>query len=420
MTAEEEIRARTQPTKRVAIVGEAFPEDLMRLSGSQRSWLVMEFDAPAPSVIERHMDSCPGIRIDSTHCYVKRSRVRKLLRELDDTLYEPVTITIPEEIDAVLPPRLIHEDGAWAPRFAPNLLELALLRSVKRPNTIRSYLNAAHNFCKFAGREPAYWTGYKVVEWREALKTMPVERPDGNRKPMTMRSINAKLAAIRFACKRAVALGLIKDDFARAAEFLPYIFEKTRYARPIEVAGLIFAACQGEDSRSIRDRAVVVLGFYHGLRRESLAAMRFEDVDRDSRTVKVIIKGGRRHTVPLDPRGMEALDEWVAVLARKFQVRSGPLFRRVTSTVKGEQFGERALSGNSIYNIVVARSSAAGVEDFHPHLMRHCFISWAIANGHTIEQIMLVTGHRSPKSIVEYLSEVRGANELPRGLIPTL
>jgi integrase len=398
------------------VIGEEVPPQVQDKAVEPRRWLVVEYSLTRPELLLAHVH--PHMQINRSRCYVQRGQLRKVFRELEQ--YGDVATSIPEEIDAILPPRLVHGDGSWAPKFPPNLLELALLRSVKRPNTIKSYLNAAHNFCKFAGRDPERWTGYKVVEWREALKTMPTERASGDRRPMTIRSINAKLAALRFACKRAIALGLIKDDFARAAELLPFLLEKKRYAYPVQVAGQILGACSGGDDRSVRDRAIVTLGFYHGLRRESLASMKVEDIERGSVAVTVVIKGGRMHRVSLDPRSRGALNDWASVLHKKFKVSSGAVFRRVQQTIRGPVVGERQLSGNSIYNIVRARAKEAGVDGFYPHLMRHCFISWFLANGGTIEEAMLITGHRNPRSLFEYLSEVPGLSDKIHMRLPNL
>lgn len=303
---------------------------------------------------------------------------------------------------------------------ARSLLEQSVRDSIRRPNTIRNYLGAVDSFVAFAGAAPERWTGAVLVRWREHLQEVVVERPGRRARRLSARSINAKLAAVRFASKRAVALGYITYDFARAAEFLPVVYEQTRAPLALAAARAMLAACAGTGAREIRDRALLELGFYHGCRRESLAGLRLADVDLVTERMTFIIKGGRRHTAPLDPQCQDALRAWMSWLASR-GVETGNVFRGLRAALdkKGGWVVTTRLTAGAVYKVIRARAAAAGIAKFHPHLMRHCFISWAVANGHSIEEIMLVTGHRNPASVLGYMGEVRlGAR--PQSMIPDL
>ena len=272
-----------------------------------------------------------------------------------------------------------------------NILEKALNESIKRPNTLSAYHRAVAEFIVFAGTDPRRWVGATATAWRQHLLL----------KGLNPRSVNAKLAALRFAVRRAVNLNYLATDFSRAAEFLPLTRTKVRKAIPIEIGKRILSTCDSAALADVRDKAVLRLGFYHGLRRESIAGLAVEDIDLRNAQITVTIKGGRRHGLSLSQHARPALLAWLHALAKQ-GIRSGPVFRQI----RDGKIGER-LSPQAIYKIVKQRAEQAGVEGFYPHLMRHCFITWAVANGASIEEIMLVTGHRNPATVSEYLSEVR-------------
>jgi hypothetical protein len=94
----------------------------------------------------------------------------------------------------------------------------------KRPRTIRMYLHAVESFLDFAGKDPGCWNGAAVEAWRDALV----------KSDLAATTINGRLSGLKFATKRLEALGL-GANFARAAEYLPTMSEKKRFAPPFEV-----------------------------------------------------------------------------------------------------------------------------------------------------------------------------------------
>ena len=286
-----------------------------------------------------------------------------------------------------------------------NALEEAVAKTRLRPKTTTLYLRSVRSYVDFVGQSEVRWTGSTVIDWVNTLRSR-----------LAVGTVNCMLAGVRSASRRAAALGLIKNNFAAAVEDLPVVEEKKRRPVPLSVGRQILESCSGKSMRDRRDRAVLALGFYHGLRSESIVTIQFDDVDFDHARLTVTIKGGHRHRLPLDPRAIPILRLWMNDL-RKEGLSAGAVFRSISRHGK---LGEHSMTTMSLYNIVRGRAAQAGIANFHPHLMRHSFVSWAMANGATFEQIMLVTGHKTVEMLLWYAGDAREAGEEAKKLVPDL
>ena len=166
--------------------------------------------------------------------------------------------------------------------------------------TKRNYLSAVTSYVRFAGADPAGWTGYSVEAWRNQL-------------PVSPRSRNTKLLGLKYASKRQAALGW-GPDFAAGVESLSAPLETHRRPHSPEEAARLIGACKDGTPAGLRDTAILVIGFRTGLRREGLSNLRFEDLG-PGRRMRVVLKGGRRHEIrALDDEVMVAIAAWTSWL----------------------------------------------------------------------------------------------------------
>lgn len=272
----------------------------------------------------------------------------------------------------------------------------------KRPRTIANYLRAVRSFQAFAGKSLRGWTGAQVEAWRDSL----------TRQGLAPQSVNNFLCGLRFAVKRAEELGTLEKNFARGADFLYAVKDKKRYARPAHEAATYLTACRGRKLKDIRDFALFTLGFRTGLRRESLALLELEGIDGHQLTV--VIKGGRQHKLTIDSDAMAAMKPWLDRL-REHGIRSGKVFRAID---RHERIG-KGLRPTAINEIMLRRSIKAGVR-FHPHLMRHCFVSWAVAADVPTPRIMAMTGHKREDMIRLYTTDVQAEEDPVGNYLPKL
>lgn len=148
-----------------------------------------------------------------------------------------------------------------------------------------------------------------------------------------------------------------------------------------------------------RDRAILALATYGGLRREELAALRFEDVDLEGemREVRILGKGSKRRNVFLPEAAAKALDAWVRVRGRE----PGPLFYRATRSA--DRYGKRgAISVEGIWSIIITAAARADVKDVTPHDFRRTYASTLLDEGMDLPTVQALMGHSSPETTVKY------------------
>ncbi|MEK6326799.1 MAG: tyrosine-type recombinase/integrase [Actinomycetota bacterium] len=188
-------------------------------------------------------------------------------------------------------------------------------------------------------------------------------------------------------------------------EALPDVLERRELER-------LLAAVEREDvwerchaGKRERDRLLLALFAYAGLRRSELLGLDWEDVDLERRLLRVRrAKGGRARVVPIHPALVPLLAEQLATNAGAAQ---GPLFLGVRG---------RRLSQTILTQTFLRYARAAGVADrkrVTPHTLRHVFASELLRAGANLRQIQELLGHKHLDSTQRYTRvtghELRGA-----------
>jgi integrase len=245
-----------------------------------------------------------------------------------------------------------------------------------RPSTLRLYL------ADLAGRA-------KVATVRRRLASVSkAHQVAGHPSPATAPEVRETMAGIRR------ALGVAPT--AKAAATVDLLRRM--------VADL------GEDRASLRDRALLLLGFAGAFRRSELVALNVEDLarvregllvtlrrsktDQEGKgTEKAIPYGSRPETCPV-----RALDAWREAAG----IAEGPLFRAVSR--HGRVSAER-LSDRTVARTVKAAAAAAGLDarTFAGHSLRAGLATSAAEAGVSLHDIKRQTGHRSDAVASRYI-----------------
>jgi integrase len=151
---------------------------------------------------------------------------------------------------------------------------------------------------------------------------------------------------------------------------------------------------------SLRDRALLLLGFAGAFRRSELVALDVADIEETETGLLVSIRHsktdqeGQGVTIAI-ARGdvacpVKALREWLGAAG----IEAGPLFRPIN---KGGRVAEARLTDRSVANIVKAYAARAGFDasTFSGHSLRSGFLTSAAAKGASIFKMMDVSRHRS-------------------------
>jgi integrase/recombinase XerC len=136
----------------------------------------------------------------------------------------------------------------------------------------------------------------------------------------------------------------------------------------------------------LRDRAMLVLMAFCGMRLQELVGLNLGDIDMESRTVKVLGKGSKERLIPVNPDVERALLEWLPL-------RTAADGEKAVFT---NRFGHR-LSGRMVEKIVDKYVAAAGLNktQLSPHKLRHTFATLLHANDVDLVEIQALLGHSS-------------------------
>jgi site-specific recombinase XerD len=167
----------------------------------------------------------------------------------------------------------------------------------------------------------------------------------------------------------------------------------------------LLAVCKGQDFESRRDTAVIRILVDTGVRVSGLANLRFDAVDDDRTDVflqlkrlRVVLKGGRQHWVPIGKKAAADLDRYLRVRQKHPRATSSPwLWLGVRNGPRGEHFTD-----TGIRQMLERRGEQAGVQNVHPHRFRHTFADSWLANGGNVDDLMNVAGWQSITMPLQY------------------
>ncbi len=188
-------------------------------------------------------------------------------------------------------------------------------------------------------------------------------------------------------------------------EALPDVLDRVELSRLLDVPGKEGVWKRLHAGKRERDRLLLALFAYGGLRRSELLGLDRDDVDLDRRLIRVRnAKGGRQRVVPIHP-GLVPL--FAAYAATRPATIDPALFlgiqgRRLTPSIMAVTFRRYA--------------TAAGVnrrKRITPHTLRHVFATELLGAGANLRQIQELLGHKHLDSTQRYTRvnahQLRGA-----------
>lgn len=204
-------------------------------------------------------------------------------------------------------------------------------------------------------------------------------------KAMTAKSVRRKLSSLRTFFRYQLREGLLTEDPTDTV-VAPKLGKKLPVFVPDYKMDQLLDAHAGEgEFAEIRDRMVLMMAYYTGMRRSELVGLKLEDVDVSGRIVKVNGKGNKQRIVPM----LEELAEEVCkYLGRREKVVKGKqdaFFVRDNGLPVYDKF---------IYRLVVKYlGEVTSASKRSPHVLRHSFATALLNNGACIEAIRELLGH---------------------------
>ena len=180
-----------------------------------------------------------------------------------------------------------------------------------------------------------------------------------------------------------------------------------------------------EDLRNIRDKALILVGFYSFCRRSELLGMKFEHLNFVEDGIQILIpfsktdQTGEGRVIFLPKTNDKfcpnaALNNWL----EEAMISSGPLFYKINKSNTVEKYtlnqknNKVSLTDTHFVLILKKRSNEAGLEDTNNisgHSLRIGAITQARINGVPTHEIMAQSGHKTTQMIDRYtkLSNIR-------------
>jgi integrase len=166
------------------------------------------------------------------------------------------------------------------------------------------------------------------------------------------------------------------------------------------------------NTRAVRDRALLTIGFAGAFRRSELSDMRWDDIEEVAEGIKVTIRksktdqervgqtigipyGGNLETCPV-----RSLVEWRAALGEGAE---GPVFRAIPRNGK---ISTGSISPRAIAKIIQTSAKRAGIEGrISGHSLRAGLATAAAKAGKPAHSIMRQTRHKTVEMVMHYIRE---------------
>jgi site-specific recombinase XerD len=188
-------------------------------------------------------------------------------------------------------------------------------------------------------------------------------------------------------------------------EALPDVLDRSELTRLLNVPSREGVWTRVHAGKVERDRLLLALFAYGGLRRSELLGLDCDDVDLDRRLIRVRnAKGGRQRVVPIHPGLVPLFLDYARVRPEGPEpaLFLGVLGRRLSPTIMALAFRHYA--------------AAAGVDKrkkITPHTLRHVFATELLSAGANLRQIQELLGHKHLDSTQRYTRvnahQLRGA-----------
>ena len=164
--------------------------------------------------------------------------------------------------------------------------------------------------------------------------------------------------------------------------------------------------------RRYQDKALILIGFAGGFRRNELISIDYNDLDFVSEGLKITLR--RSKTDQFGEGSVKALPyfdtpEYCPVInLRKWldisNIKDGPIFR---SFSKGTKLTEKRLSDQSVALLLKEHLNLSGIDssNFSGHSLRSGFATVSAESGADERSIMAMTGHKSTEMVRRYIKE---------------
>lgn len=283
--------------------------------------------------------------------------------------------------------------------------EAVWLAKQKSPRTRRAYRADVQHFMRFCGifdsEQLRHVDHRAVIAWERYMR----EAEDAEAS-----TVRRRLAALSSLFKHLVEHGQT-DHNPVAAVRRPAINRDEGFTLAFSKAQArkLLDAPHTDSVAGLRDRAILSVGLQGGLRRAEIARLRVGDLhqNRGFDSLRVIRKGARKDALAIHPQSAQRIRDYLGAAGHGDDF-DGPLFRPLRHN-GSSRTSRRHMAPDAIDRVLRKYAARLGLtRGYSAHSMRATFITTALENGASLEQVQRAVGHRDPSTTKLY--DRRGYN----------
>lgn len=283
--------------------------------------------------------------------------------------------------------------------------EAVWLAKQKSPRTRRAYRADVQHFMRFCGitapEELRHVDHRAVIAWERFLReTEGAEASTVRRRLAALSSLFKHLVEHGAADRNPVAA--VRRPAINRDEGSTLAFSKAQARKLLD-------APPADTLAGRRDRAILSVGLQAGLRRAEIARLRVGDLhqNRGFDSLRVVRKGARKDALAIHPQTAQRVREYLAAAGHAADF-DGPIFRPLRHNGRSRA-SRRHVAPDAIDRVLRKYAARIGLaRGYSAHSMRATFITTALENGASLEQVQRAVGHRDPSTTKLY--DRRGYN----------
>jgi integrase/recombinase XerD len=267
-------------------------------------------------------------------------------------------------------------------------------------HTVNAYRTDLLQFAKFLiTRRIVNWRAVSSIDFDSWLQVLA-------KKGLARQSQTRKFTAVRTFSKYLLSDKYISSDFSELSN-RPKLTNKLPLTLTTNEIQVLLDAARCESSYGLRDYCIIELLYSGGLRVSELCQLKIEQVNLESRVIRVFGKRSKERLVPLGKAIKYALEDYL--------IRSRPTFTnsKTDSSVFISRLGG-ALSRKTIWYLIKKYAEKASIKtSIKPHTLRHSFATHLLEGGADLRSIQELLGHSdiTTTQIYTYVHNARMQDE---------
>jgi integrase/recombinase XerC len=202
---------------------------------------------------------------------------------------------------------------------------------------------------------------------------------------ITARSVNRKLSALKSFYHYLVRENILESNPVKKV-ILPRVNKKLPvFVQEKNMDMLLDNINFGDDFEGIRNRLIIEMLYFTGMRVNELTGLKCSDVNLFESSLKVLGKRNKERIIPLIPEIVSTLNDY--------------LTKRSDRMAGSNEFLLLTLKGGKVYNRMVYRivheylTLVTTLDKRSPHVLRHTFATHMLNKGADLNAIKEILGH---------------------------